>query len=60
MDVYTWFDNYEGAEHWADKYKGDTGTDERVSVVEDFDDGRFLVVVGKVAEDERYEVQYEA
>jgi hypothetical protein len=60
MDVFTWCSNYAEAEDAACRYKGDTGTEERVRVVQDFEADRFLVVIGEVDDDDRYEVQHEA
>jgi hypothetical protein len=60
MDVWTWTSNFAGAEGWADQYKGDTGTEERVRVVEELPTGKFLVVIGDVDDSDQYEVQYEA
>lgn len=60
MDIFTWHASYKLAEDTAVQYKGDTGTEEDVHVVEDFAIGKFLVVIGPVDDDDRYEIQFTA
>lgn len=56
--------DYESAEHYADDLKGDTQTENDVSVIEFFPSSpggwKFAVVVGTVPETDDTEVQYVA